>query len=67
MLASPITLRGRGLVDLVPWVALVALVALRDRRVSDRKMCCHNVIGDLHAVGVDIERIILSEIIGERV
>ena len=51
----------------LPWVALVALVALRDRRVSDRKMCCHTVIGDLHAVGMDIERLIFGERGGERV
>jgi hypothetical protein len=30
-------------------------------------MCCHTVIGDLHAVGMDIERIILGEMSGERV
>ena len=46
---------------------LVALVALRDRHVSGRIMCCHTVIGDLHAIGMDTARIILGETAGERV
>ena len=49
-----------------PLVALVALVASRDRGVSGRVMCCHTGIGDLHAVGVDIEQKILGEMAAER-
>jgi hypothetical protein len=67
MLAGLQVCEAGVLVVLVPLVAPVALVALRDRHVAGRIMCCHTVIGDLHAIGMDTERIILGEMGGERV